>query len=191
MTPDELAKSGSEHGHQRALFAWAAMAEVYGFAVAWDDRAYLTANGRADAIAEADAKFNTNPVAELRWMHAIPNGGLRDKATAGKLKAEGVKRGIPDVFLPLPMFGPKANIPCRVISAAYCGLYVEMKRAETLKAGVRKALIINRIAGTTSEDQDEFIGYARRTGYAVTVCFDWREAAKQIQEYIETVRLNA
>ena len=28
----------------------------------------------------------------LKWFHAIPNGGLRDKVTAGKLKAEGVKK---------------------------------------------------------------------------------------------------
>ena len=38
----------------------------------------------------------------LYLMHAIPNGGTRDKITAGMLKAEGVKSGIPDVFWPVP-----------------------------------------------------------------------------------------
>ena len=31
-------------------------------------------------------------------MFAIPNGGVRDKVTAGKLKAEGVTAGAPDIF---------------------------------------------------------------------------------------------
>ncbi|MEG1501942.1 MAG: VRR-NUC domain-containing protein [Synergistaceae bacterium] len=31
---------------------------------------------------------------------AIPNGGARNIVTAGKLKAEGVSRGVPDLFIP-------------------------------------------------------------------------------------------
>lgn len=33
-------------------------------------------------------------------IHAIPNGGARSKATAGRLKAEGVVPGVPDLFVP-------------------------------------------------------------------------------------------
>ena len=33
-------------------------------------------------------------------IHAIPNGGARSKATAGRLKAEGVSSGVPDLFVP-------------------------------------------------------------------------------------------
>lgn len=33
-------------------------------------------------------------------IHAIPNGGARNKATAGRLKAEGVVSGVPDLFVP-------------------------------------------------------------------------------------------
>jgi len=45
----------------------------------------------------------------VRWMRqewpqhrvfAIPNGGSRRKAEAAKLKAEGVTRGVPDLFIP-------------------------------------------------------------------------------------------
>lgn len=43
-------------------------------------------------------------------IFAIANGGWRSKATAAKLKAEGVSRGVPDLFVP------------------ECGLWVEMKR---------------------------------------------------------------
>lgn len=33
-------------------------------------------------------------------IFAIPNGGWRSMATAGKLKAEGVSPGVPDLFVP-------------------------------------------------------------------------------------------
>ena len=33
-------------------------------------------------------------------IFAVPNGGARSKATAGKLKVEGVVPGIPDLFCP-------------------------------------------------------------------------------------------
>lgn len=45
-------------------------------------------------------------------IFAIANGGWRSKATAAKLKAEGVSRGVPDLFVP------------------QCNLWIEMKRAK-------------------------------------------------------------
>ena len=43
-------------------------------------------------------------------IFAIPNGGFRSRATAARLKAEGVTRGVPDLFVP------------------YYRLWIEMKR---------------------------------------------------------------
>ena len=40
---------------------------------------------------------NTYPTVRI---FAIPNGGLRAKTTASKLKAEGVVSGVPDLFIP-------------------------------------------------------------------------------------------
>jgi len=45
-------------------------------------------------------------------IFAIPNGGYRSRATAGRLKAEGVSPGVPDLFIPA------------------WGLWVEMKRSK-------------------------------------------------------------
>lgn len=187
MTPDELAKSGSEHGEQRALFAWAKCAQFYGFAHAWNDATY-----------SCEPELATwHPVLELAWMHAIPNGGSRgddakSRAMQGaKLKAEGVKKGVLDVFLPLPMKLTSCGPTDGYVPTRYHGLYIEMKRKQTDKEGVRKARIIDQAAGATSREQDAFIVWARSHGYAVGIYFDWRSAAKDIQTYIEQVRLNA
>jgi hypothetical protein len=171
MTPEQLCRSNSEHGHQRALFAWANMAERHGFAAAWSEKSY---NGGYD--------FGGDPVPELALFHAIPNGGLRDKRTAAMLKAEGVKRGIPDTFLPLPCWGIVSpggvmNSPERRI--LYAGLYIEMKRPKSEERGR---------AGITSDDQDRVVAELRSRSYAVSVCFTWDAAARDVQSYIEAVR---
>jgi hypothetical protein len=45
-------------------------------------------------------------------IFAIPNGGARSRATAGRLKVEGVSPGVPDLFIPA------------------WGLWIEMKRTK-------------------------------------------------------------
>lgn len=71
VTPEMLAATNSETGHQRAIFCWSAMAE------------------------------NRQRWPELVWMFAVPNGGFRPKPIAAALKAEGVKTGVPDICLPI------------------------------------------------------------------------------------------
>ena len=51
---------------------------------------------------------------ELRYLFSIPNGGHRHIVVAKKLKAEGVKPGVPDLFLPVPR-------------GSYHGLFIELK----------------------------------------------------------------
>ena len=48
---------------------------------------------------------------ELDCMYAIPNGGHRDVRVAARLKAEGVKAGVPDICLPIPRDGHGAAPP--------------------------------------------------------------------------------
>lgn len=164
MTPDQLAKSGTEHGEQRALFAWVNVAKRHGFATAW---AWAESGDQTVFQSSPYAEANVEQVPELARIFAIPNGGLRDKITAAKLKHEGVKAGVPDVFFPLT-------------TPRYAGLFIEMKRSAD-KATKRRA-------GVTSDSQDDWIAYLRRASYAVSVCFDWRSAAKEVQSYVELYR---
>lgn len=94
---------------------------------------------------------------ELRLMHAIPNGGKRDKVTAARLKAEGVKPGVPDICLPVPR-GDKH------------GLYIEMKR---------------RKGGSVSADQLKWLDNLMRQGYECHVCRGCEEARSVILDYLK------
>lgn len=97
---------------------------------------------------------------DLRWAHAVPNGGLRSKATAGKMKAAGVKAGVPDLSLPL------RRGDCS-------GLYIELKRPAA--PGKR--------AGTTNPQQREWIAFLRTQGFRVEVAFGWEHAWEILKDY--------
>ena len=63
--------------------------------------------------------FRWAALAKSRWpelvlLHAIPNGGHRHKAVAVRMKAEGMKAGVPDICLPVPR-------------GSWHGLYLELK----------------------------------------------------------------
>lgn len=159
MNPWQIAKE-SESSQQVALFCWAARAQYCGFVLANDQKQWSIPikQGLPD------------DVPELAFLHHIPNGGSRgDNAKSraiagGQLKAEGVKAGVLDIFWPLPKL-------------AYHGLYIEMKKPSLKSAK-------NPRAGC-SEDQLAFGDFAHSQGYYVTVCYDWLEAAREIQAYYE------
>lgn len=127
LTPEQIAKSGSEDAHQSALFAWAALAGI----------------------------------PELRWMHAIPNGGARNAITAARMKATGVKSGVWDILLP-------------VRSGRYAGFYIELK-----KPGREREK-----NGGLSDEQIEFGEWVKSQGYACSVHYSWDTAAEDIRGYL-------
>lgn len=96
----------------------------------------------------------------LELMHAIPNGGARHKAVAGKLKAEGVKAGALDVQWPV----------CR---GGFIGLAIEFKHGD----------------GVPSKEQRERITRLQEEGWCVALCWNWRAAAKCVQGYRGLMRL--
>lgn len=95
---------------------------------------------------------------ELQLLHHIPNGGSRNKAEAHKLKAEGVKAGVPDICLPVPR-------------GSYHGLYIEMKRIR---------------GGRISEEQRKWLKDLAKQGYRAQICRGWEEAAGTIKEYLDS-----
>lgn len=137
MTPEQLAKSGTEDGHQAALFCKAAMEQ---------------------------ARYP-----ELRWLHAIPNGGQRNKVTAARMKTTGTRAGVLDIFLPVPINDATGR--------QFFGLYIEMK-----KPGFE-----NRKNGGMSEKQVKFKQHAVFWGYAVVTCYSWLEAWEALESYLAEV----
>ena len=110
-------------------------------------------------IAQIWAQQGTHP--ELELLHAIPMGGLRHKAVAGKLKAEGVKAGIPDICLPVPRTGTRKR-------QGYHGLYIEMKDGRN-KPTERQAWWIEKL---------------REQGYRVEVCYGCQAALDVLVDYL-------
>lgn len=163
LTPDQLCKNGSEHGHQAAFFAYCTIAHKFGFAVA---DSWVKGLFRATSMPFE----NGNALPALEWIHAIPNGGsrgsdARSRAIGGAmLKAEGVKPGIPDIFLPFPNW-------------AYCGLYIELKKPDLkpVRAGSKRGC---------SDEQLAFADWCVKFNYAHTVCYGWQEAVNALKSYL-------
>jgi hypothetical protein len=76
---------------------------------------------------------------------------------ATKQKAAGAKRGIPDLFLPVPI-------------DSYHGLYIELKRVK---------------GGSLSPEQKIWASLLRQQGYMVAVCKGATEAKEIIEKYLK------
>lgn len=92
---------------------------------------------------------------ELSLLYHIPNGGARSKGTAGRLKAEGVKSGVPDICLP-------------VARGKFHGLYIEMKVGKN-KPTANQVLWIDALI---------------KQGYQAKVCYGWQDASVVIESYL-------
>ena len=94
---------------------------------------------------------------ELALLYHCPNGADRHPAVAAKLKKQGVKPGVPDLFLP-------------VARGTAHGLYIEMKRQK---------------GGRVSEDQKAWMEALTQQGYACVVAHGAEEACDVIWHYLE------
>ncbi|MGH8382608.1 VRR-NUC domain-containing protein [Pseudomonas sp.] len=97
------------------------------------------------------------PVA-AKLIYHVPNGGHRVKAVAAKLKAQGVKAGIPDLVLPMARGG-------------YFGLYIEFKAKPPFDAPV-------------SASQDACLQALLGQGYLAIVCRGSIDAVEAIRSYL-------
>ena len=103
------------------------------------------------------AKYMSVKFPELELLHAIPNGGYRNKATAARLKLTGVKPGVPDICLPVARKG-------------YHGLYIELKRAD---------------GGRPTDNQKWWIARLEEQGYRAVVLHGCDAALNEIADYLD------
>lgn len=101
------------------------------------------------------AKFESGRVPELALLFAIPNAGKRSRGAGGKLRAEGMKAGVPDLCLPVP-------------SGKYHGMFIELKAK----------------GGRPTHEQKIWLRALAEQGYYACICVGWEEAKKTIQTYL-------
>lgn len=168
MTPWELVKR-SEHSHQRALFAWANCAALYGFEVANDPRGYSleVRNAWLSVCPDNLIPPIVAPVPVLSRLFAIHNQGHGDAVRGAQAKAEGIKAGVPDIMLPVVTF--------RAPGGYSHGLFIELKRPKL--AATAK--------GVTSNDQKDWIAFLTGQGYRCEVCIGWEAARDVIKDYLQ------
>lgn len=96
-------------------------------------------------------------------LFSIPNGGQRNLLVAKKMKAEGVRAGVPDLFLAVP-------------NKDYAGLFIEMKKEK---------------GGVVSEYQKIMLSRLEQAGYKCSVCKGFEKAKKEIEEYLNKTHRKA
>ena len=92
---------------------------------------------------------------------SLSEWGSRNKAEAVKLKQMGVKAGIPDLCLPVPM-------------GVYSGLYIEMKYD----------------TGRLEDSQKKMLKALAAAGHYCTVCYGAEEAIRVLEEYINLKKID-
>ena len=92
----------------------------------------------------------------LKLIFAVPNGGKRPVITGNKLKAEGVRKGIPDIMFPYSCKG-------------FNGLAIEFKHPLT---------------GRVSKEQSDYLNLLGRNGWLVAICTDADAAIKTVKDYL-------
>lgn len=94
---------------------------------------------------------------ESKLIYHVPNGGHRHKATAGKLKGQGVRAGMPDINVDIARGG-------------YFGLRIEFKATPPHDAAV-------------SPKQRDALQLLTERGYLAIICRGAHDAQEQIRAY--------
>lgn len=102
------------------------------------------------------ANLMSGKVPELNLLVHIPNGGLRNVAVAVRLKAEGTRKGFPDMILPVARYG-------------YHALAIELKRVK---------------GGRIEPEQQEWLDSLSAQGWRAVVCRGFDEVKAEIENYL-------
>jgi len=136
-----MAKKQIESQHQIALIEWCKLVNI------------------------PPMKFKTRPGSKIAdYLYSIPNGGSRTKAEAGLLKAEGVKKGVSDLHLPIPS-----------ADGQYLSLYIEMK----------KPIVKGESKPKLSEHQAEWLEKMDELGHGCSVCYGVDQAKALLTWYLK------
>jgi len=95
---------------------------------------------------------------ELELLYATPNAGKRSFGAAKYMHREGMRAGIPDLFMPCARQG-------------FHGLFIEMKNNVGRK-------------GTVTEQQKWWLDRLAREGYKTVVCYGVQDAVDEIVYYL-------
>lgn len=93
-----------------------------------------------------------------KLIYAIPNGGMRNKIVAAKLKEEGVTAGVPDLHIPIS-------------NRFYHGLYIEMKVKPN----------------SPTELQKQMMKQLQANGYKCSVCYSLEDFQEVVNQYLKDV----
>ena len=94
---------------------------------------------------------------ELAMLFAVPNGGDRHRVVAAKLRAEGVRAGVPDLCLPIGRGG-------------FLGLWLELKR---------------RGSGQTSREQRHWLEALAGYGHCTAIVWSSEQAQAAVCAYLD------
>jgi len=120
-----------------------------------DLKRFFPPESESDLQARCVAWFDQKYLGCKHLLFAIPNGGHRSKATAGILKSEGVRRGVAELFLAIPIMGTP-------------GLFIEMKFKK----------------GKQSAEQKAFQEQVEAVGYKYVVCCSESDFQETITSYL-------
>lgn len=107
------------------------------------------------------ARLHERDYPALCWLHSSLNGIVIPARPAERariinhMKAEGMKNGVPDLFLPAARQG-------------FHGLYIEMKTAK----------------GRLQPEQEQFLAYADAAGYMCVTAYGYEQAVEALEWYL-------
>lgn len=104
-------------------------------------------------------------------LFSVPNGGNMDARRGSIMKAEGQRKGCPDLFLAKPRIRTNAGGAgsiAQVTASGYSGLFLELKTP----------------TGRLSPEQEVYHEILRKQGYRVEVCRTLEECIKTINDYL-------
>lgn len=122
----------------------------------WKDASPIPTESNEQQTVFEWAKVHEGKWPELKLLYHIPNEGKRSRITGARMKAEGLRSGVPDICLPVPR-------------GEHHGLYIELKRRKNSKV---------------TQKQLEWIEDLVAQGYVAAVCRGCDEAISLITDYL-------